>query len=194
MPEESRSQEPVSSYVEALREGVPFRDANGVIQYPTFRSRPRPTFTLDRFHRVLLTGSVVASLGYTLWTVVRIPSMPDQLPMHFAADGSVTRYGSPWEMLIPASVMLATVIGCAILTRYPRIYNYGFATLTEANTQAHYENGVRMMVWTVLGTAAMHIVALGGIVGDWPVTPAVWIALAAMMGALAFFIVRMSRL
>lgn len=192
--ERPEDREPVSSYVEALRRGVPFRDEDGALHYPTMRSRPYPSFSLDPLHRFLLIGSVVVSVGYTLWMVARIPSMPDQVPMHFAADGSVNRYGSPWEMLIPASLFLAAIIGCAVLTRYPRIYNYGLGRVTEENIQAHYKNSVQLMIWTVFSVAVLHIIALGGIAGDWPTFPAIWIGLVLMLGSMAFFILRMFKL
>lgn len=194
MPDQTAGREPVSNYVEAMRHGVPFRDEEGVLHYPTMRSRPQPTFTLDPLHRFLLFGSLAATIGYTLWMVARIPSMPEQVPMHFSADGSVNRHGSPWEMLIVAALLLLTIIGCAILTRYPRIYNYGVGRVTEENIQAHYKNGVQLMVWTVFGVAVILIISLGGIAGDWSVTPAIWVGLALMLCSTAFFILRMFKL
>lgn len=158
------------------------------------RSRPQPTFTLDPLHRFLLIGSLVVAVGFTLWMVARIPSMPEQVPMHFAADGSVNRYGSPWEMLIPASLTLATIIGCAVLTRYPRIYNYGVGRVTEENIQSHYKNSVQMMIWMVFSLTSVHIIMLGSIAGDWPANPAIWIGLTLVLGSAAFFILRMTRL
>lgn len=192
--EQTLGREPVSNYVEALRSGVPFRDVDGLLRYPTMRSRPRPTFSLDPLHRFLLVGSVVVSIGYTLWMAARIPSMPEQVPVHFSADGSVNRYGSPWEMMIVAALLLATIIGCAILTRYPRIYNYGTGKVTEKNIQAHYKNGVQLMVWMVFSVTLIHIILLGGIAGDWPISPAVWVGLSVTLGSMVFFILRMSKL
>jgi len=43
------AQEPTNNSVEAVRRGVPYRDEEGVLHYPTKRSRPHPTFTLDAF-------------------------------------------------------------------------------------------------------------------------------------------------
>ncbi|THJ68461.1 DUF1648 domain-containing protein [Arthrobacter echini] len=186
--------EPVGDYVEALRHDVPFRDGTGVLHYPTMRSRPQPSFVLDPLHRFLLIGSVVAALGYTIWIIGRIPSMPAQIPLHFSADGSVDRYGSPWEILIPACILLATIIGLAILTRYPRIYNYGVGRVTEENIQAHYRNGVQMMIWATFSATVLHIAALGSIAGDWSIIPGIWFGLGLLLGSMTFFILRMLRL
>ncbi|WP_157983819.1 DUF1648 domain-containing protein [Nesterenkonia muleiensis] len=194
MTERTEPREPVSNYVEALRRGVPFRDEQGALHYPTVRSRPQPGFTLDPVHRFLLTGSLVVSIGYTLWMVARIPSMPEQVPMHFSADGSVNRYGSPWEMLILACLSLAVIVGCVVLTRYPRIYNYGIGKVTEENIQAHYKNAVQMMVWLAFSLAVLHFTMLGSIAGDWPASPAIWFGMALMFGSAAFFILRMLKI
>lgn len=51
-----------TSWVEAQRRGKPFRDADGTISYPSYRTRPKPDSTLDPFHRGLLTASVAAAV------------------------------------------------------------------------------------------------------------------------------------
>lgn len=192
--EDTSGHEAANNYVEAVRSGVPFRDEEGVLHYPTKRSRPQPSFTLDAFHRFLLIGSVVVAIGYTAWMVFRIPSMPEQLPMQFAADGSVNRYGSPWELLIPAALLLATIFGCALLTRYPRIFNYGTGKTTENNIQAHYKNGVQLMVWMTFSATVMLIISLGGIAGDWAMTPAIWVGLGLFIVPILFFTLRIPKL
>lgn len=191
---DTSAQEPADNYVEAVRRGVPFRDEEGVLHYPTMRSRPHPTFTLDAFHRFLLIGSVVVAIGYTAWMIFRIPSMPDQLPMHFAADGSVNRYGSSWELLIIAALLLVPIFGCALLTRYPRIFNYGTGKTTEKNIQAHYKNGVQLMVWMTFSATVLLIISLGGIAGDWAMAPAIWIGLGLFIVPILFFTLRMPKL
>ena len=191
--DDTSAHEPANTYVEAVRRGVPYRDEQGVLHYPTKRSRPQPDFTLDAFHRFLLIGSVVVAIGYTAWMIFRIPSMPEQLPMHFAADGSVNRYGSPWELLIPAALLLATILGCALLTRYPRTFNYGTGKITENNIQSHYKNGVQLMVWMTFSATVLLIISLGGIAGDWSMTPAVWIGLGLFIIPILFFTLRMPK-
>lgn len=194
MVHQAEDREPADTYRDALSRGVPFRDEDGRLHYPTMRSRPQPSFTLDLFHRALLMGSLVVSFGYTVWMVLRIPSMPELVPMHFSADGSVNRYASPWEMLILMAVMMAMIIGLAVLTRYPRIFNYGVGTVTDENIQAHYKNAVQLMIWTVLSMAVLHIIALGGIAGDWSINPGIWFGMAILLGSAAFFILRMTKL
>lgn len=187
-------QEPAGNYVEAVRRGVPFRDAAGSVQYPTMRSRPHRNFGLDPFHCYLLLSSLIVAVAYTAWMLARIPSLPDQMPMQFAGDGSVNRYGSPVEMVILAGILLTTIIGCAVLVWYPRIYNYGVKKVTAENIQDHYRNGMQMMVWMVFGLATIQVISLGGVVGDWPISPAIWGGLALVLGSTSFFIARMIKL
>lgn len=194
MGKNSKSSEPVSTYAQALREGVPFRNPDGALEYPTLRSRPQAEFTLDPMHRLLLLGSLVVAACYTLWMLARIPSMPEEVPMHFASDGSVNRYGSPWEMVGLAAMMLVMIAGCALLARYPRIFNFGVSKVTERNIQAHYKNGVQMMVWVALSLTVLQVVMLGSIAGDWSMSPALGFAMALMLGSMGFFIVRMFRI
>lgn len=193
-PKRAGGGEPAENYVEALRKGVPFRNEDGVLEYPTMSSRPQPNFVLDPLHRFLLIGSVVTTVAYTLFMWIRIPGMPDEVPMHFAADGSVNRYGSPMEMIGLSILMTVTILGCAVLARFPRVYNYGFGKITEDNIQAHYKNGVQMMVWTVFSMTVLYIIALGGTAGDWATSPAIWLAMVLMLGSMGYFILRMSKL
>lgn len=106
----------------------------------------------------------------------------------------VNRYGSPWEIVGVAALMLAAIIGCAVLTRFPRTYSYGLSRVTEDTIQAQYKNGVQMMIWTVAAVTLVHVIMLGGITEDWPVSPWIWGGLALMLVSQAFFILRISRL
>jgi len=135
---------------------------------------------------------VVVAIGYTAWLIFRIASMPEQIPMHFAADGSVNRYGSPWEILIPAVFLLDTILGCAFLTRYPRIFNYGTGESTENNIQAHYKSGVQLMVWMTFSATVLLIISLGAIAGDRALTPAVRLGLGLFIVPILLFTLRMS--
>lgn len=194
MAQQTEDREPADNYREALLRGVPYRAEDGKLRYPTMSSRPKPDFTLDPLHRFLLVGSLVVAIGYTVWMVARIPSMPDEVPMHFAPDGSVNRYGSPWEMLILVVLVLGTIIGVAILSRYPRVYNYSTSQVTEDNIQAHYKNGVQLMTWMVFSCTVLYFVMLGSIAGDWPMNPGIWIAMAILFGSGAFFLLRMQKI
>ncbi len=89
--------------MEAQRRGKPFRDADGTISYPSYRTRPKPDFTLDPFHRGLLTASVAAAVLASVYTLLQIPSMPEEVPIHWSGGGTVSyrsRGSIAWPILL----------------------------------------------------------------------------------------------
>lgn len=181
-----------TSYQEALRRRVPLQDPDGTLSYPSARSRPKPDFTLDPFHRALLGISVVVPVLLTVLVAIQAPSMPGQVPVHFSLDGSVNRYGSPWEGLWTALGVTVIILVVAVLARFPRIFNYP-VELTSRNVQSQYENAVQMMVWLNVSMAVTAV----GIVSLWFQLRwfgVVWAGLVLMVVVMGFFIRRMLRL
>lgn len=86
-----------TSYQDAVQRGVPLQETDGTLTYPTARSRPKPTSTLDPLHRALMAISVVVPVALTVFAAAQIPMMDQQVPVHFNLDGTVNRFGSPWE-------------------------------------------------------------------------------------------------
>lgn len=191
-PDSEDDDDVATSYQEALRRGVPLRDPDGTLSYPSSRSRPKPDFTLDPLHRGLMGFSVVVPVVLLVLVAIRLPSMPDQVPVHFSFDGSVNRYGSPWEGLIAGLVLCAIIIGIAVLARYPRIFNYP-TELNSSNVQVQYKNAVQMLVWMNLGIA---ILAVGSFAVWFDAIPIhlVWVGLAVIGLSAAVFIGRMFKL
>ncbi len=112
--------------------------------------------------------------------------------MQYGVDGEVTREGSPAEAVIVLSVLGITTIGLAVLTRYPRIFNFPFM-LTEHNVQRQYKNAVQMLVWVAAGMALLEVVMIGvwmGVLSE----NLFWIPVAAILGSTVVFIVRMFKL
>lgn len=178
-----------TSWVEAQRRGKPFRDADGTISYPSYRTRPKPDFTLDSFHRGLLTASVAAAVLASVYTLLQIPSMPEEVPIHWSGGGTVS-YGSRGSIAWPILLVMLCVIGTAVLTRYPRGYNYP-VDLNEHNVQAQYRNGAQMMVWTTVSVAIINVgMVLPWITGTEDITLAL-VGLGVLILSSIFFIRRM---
>lgn len=181
-----------TSYLAAVRRGVPLRETDGTLTYPTSRSRPRSNFTLDPLHRSLMAISVLVPVLLTVFLATQVPSMPAEVPVQFGFDGSVNRYGSPWEGFWVVAVMAVTIIGVAVLARYPRTFNFPIA-LSEHNAQVQYKNAVQMMVWLNVSMAVMTL----GMISVWFGT--LWLGLAwagvvLMIVTMVFFIHRMFKL
>ncbi|GAA1455317.1 DUF1648 domain-containing protein [Nesterenkonia lacusekhoensis] len=153
---EGRDPEVETSWTEAMRTGKPFRDDHGTLVYPTAKSRPQPAVRMDPFHRGLLASSVAVAVLVSVYTLLQIPSMSEEVPVRWGFSGDVT-YGSPATMIWPVLGLLVGTLGCAVLARYPRIYNYP-RELNERNVQRQYRNGAQLMVWT---TASLAMTTLG---------------------------------
>lgn len=184
--------ETAASYQEAVRRGVPLRESDGTLIYPTARSRPQPDFVLDPLHRALLLISVVVPVLLIVLFAVGMSSMPAQVPVQFGLDGSVNRYGSPWEGLWTAVGAAAVIIGVAVLARFPRVFNYP-VELTGSNVQAQYKNAVQMMVWLNVSMAVMAM-GLTALWIDLLWVNLAWVGLVLMGVSMVFFIRRMLKL
>lgn len=180
------------SYQEAMRRGVPLQEPDGTLIYPTTRSRPKPTFTLDPLHRALMVISVAVPVMLTVFVAAQIPMMDQQVPVHFSWDGTVNRYGSPWEGFWTAAGVTVMIIGIAVLARYPRVFNNP-VELNSSNVQQQYKNAVQMLTWLNLAMAIMAV----GMMGLWfePLWfPLVWVGLTLMGVSMVFFMRRMFKL
>ncbi|MCT1616621.1 hypothetical protein GKZ75_02295 [Kocuria indica] len=170
----------------------PIRNHDGDAVYTSFSERPPAEFMLDLFHRALLVISVVLAAGLPVYFLLWARGIGGPLPMQYGVDGEVTREGSPAEAVIVLSVLGITTIGLAVLTRYPRIFNFPFM-LTEHNVQRQYKNAVQMLVWVAAGMALLEVVMIGvwmGVLSE----NLFWIPVAAILGSTVVFIVRMFKL
>lgn len=184
--------EAAASYQEAVRRRVPLREPDGTLVYPSARSRPKPDFVLDPLNRALLLISLLVPVLLIVLFAVQMPSMPEQVPVQFGLDGSVNRYGSPWEGLWTAVGAAAVIVGVAILARYPRVFNYP-VELTGSNVQAQYKNAVQMLVWLNVSMAVMAM-GLTALWIDLLWINLVWAGLVLMGVSMVFFIRRMFKL
>ncbi|GAA4921055.1 DUF1648 domain-containing protein [Nesterenkonia rhizosphaerae] len=185
----------VTSYQESVRTGKPLRGDDGTLIYTHFNNRPRPHFTLDPFHRVLFWGSVIAPTVLIVWFILRLisGSLAEEVPLHYGIDGQPTRYGSPLEALIPLILLAGSLYGIAVLTRYPRIYNFPFE-LNEHNVQRQYQNAVQMMIWIQVSMALVLLAMLLDFQGMNILLPLMSAAMVIMIGSLVGGIFRMYRL
>ncbi|MCF2622451.1 DUF1648 domain-containing protein [Collinsella tanakaei] len=61
-------------------------------------------------------ATIVLALIPVVIALVLVPGLPDEVPMRFDATGAVTRYGSKFEMLIPAAMSVAFGFGIYVQT------------------------------------------------------------------------------
>lgn len=181
-----------TSYQDAVQRGVPLQETDGTLTYPTARSRPKPTSTLDPLHRALMWVGVVVPVLLSVYIASQMPSMPEQVPVQFGFDGSVNRYGSPWEGFWTMIGVTVLIIGIAVLARFPRSLNYPML-MNSANVQAQYKNAVQMLVWTNVSMAVISV-GMMSIWFDLVWLNLVWVGLVLMGASAVFFITRMFKL
>lgn len=104
----------------------------------------------------------------------------------------MTREGSTVEAALILTGLGIVTIGCGVLTRFPRIYNFP-VILTEHNVQRQYKNGVQLMAWATACLAGTMVVT----VANWLWGLGVgltWLPSAAGICVLIVFIWRMVKL
>ncbi|MCT1803196.1 hypothetical protein [Kocuria carniphila] len=165
------------------------QDPGGDQPLTTFSERPQPNFALDPFHKVLLAVSMIAAVALPVYFFLRSFGAQGDFALHYDFTGDVTREGSLQEAAVILVLLSLLTIGCGVLTRYPRIFNFP-VTLTRENVQRQYKNAVQMLVWIVAGMAAILAIMVGGWLGILSVD-LMWLPLAAMGIVLIVFIRRM---
>lgn len=117
--------------------------------------RPARTYSTDRLTRLL---RVVTWVLAPLHVVIMLPgalSGTDEVPLHWNFDGTVTRYGSAWEILIVSVVFAVLVAGILLLSLKPQWLNHA-TIVTETNAQEVYREGERLMIWLAFVMAGMQ--------------------------------------
>lgn len=168
------------------------QDPGGDQPIMTFSERPQPKFELDPFHKVLLAVSMISAVGLPVYFFLRSSGAQGNFALHYDFTGDVTREGSFQEAAIILVLLSLLTIGCGLLTRYPRIFNFP-VTLTRDNVQRQYKNAVQMVVWIVAAMAAILAIMVGGWLGILSVD-LMWLPLATMGIILIVFIRRMIKL
>lgn len=98
--------------------------------------------------------------------LVRYPSLPPEIPIHFNAAGVADGWGARSNILLLSAIMVVLVSGVSWGSRYPHGFNYPF--IVE-----------RMMVWVACGLTALYAsLGLGTVLGF---EPGVWITAAFIL-------------
>lgn len=140
---------------------------DGLEEYRTLAERPQPDYVLGLGWRALRPGAVVVGL---------IPVLMILQVVLGGGDAERADAGLAWTA---ALTWAACVVGPAVLSRHPRIFNYP-PMLTSANAQRLYQ----------LGEITMLLVSAGCAVVLWGMTAAVglpvgWLTWVGIIGLAA---------
>lgn len=130
----------------------------------TDSGRPVRTFTTGPLTLWLRRVTLVAAVAVTAWVLVRYPSMPDTVPVHFGTGGEADEWGSKSTVLWLSLIMLVCWGGFHWLSYHPdaSFVNYPKA-LTVVNAPAMYRAGEQMMVWLNAGLVVLYAGLAGAI-------------------------------
>ena len=133
-------------------------------------------------------------VGISIYLMVRWNSLPDQVPGHYNAQGTVDRWGSKGELLTLPIVSFILYIGITVLEKYPAIWNTG-VKVTEENKERVYR-ALKSMIGTskltvVLCFGFLQINSMNGTALPWFFLP---VFLLLLFGGITFYIVRLVRI
>lgn len=152
-------------------------------------TRPR-TDRVPAHVRALVVVGWVLTLGGAGVVALRMPSLPDEVPMHYDATGTVDGWGDPAALWGLVALWVAMQVMLTVLVRMPHVHNYP-VTVTEENAPALYRQsqemlGVMMLAMGVVLLGMVPVTADGG--GTW------WLIVLGALGALAATIVGVARM
>jgi len=132
--------------------------------------------------------------GIWIYVLVRWSSLPEKLPGHYNFAGEIDRWGSRGELLSAPVVMLVLFILLSVAERFPRIWNTGME-VTEQNRERVYT-----LIRHLLTSSKLLMVAIFSCItlcsaAAQPLSP--WflpLTIVAILGLLAFYIVRLVRI
>ena len=75
---------------------------------------------------------VLLLVGLVIYLIVAWGGIPDQIPGHFGADGTVTRYDSKGSLIIIPIIAWVMFLGISLVERFPQVWNTG-VRVTEEN-------------------------------------------------------------
>lgn len=123
--------------------------------------QPRPQIHFDTGLGVkIMNGTSIASVAIAaILVLVRYSALPDTIAVHFNIRGEADGWGSKTSVIWLIVVGLALTIGMAVLSKFPRIFNYPHQ-ITEENAERSYRGGQRLMAGTNLLCGLMFAVIL----------------------------------
>jgi uncharacterized membrane protein len=106
--------------------------------------RPQIEIKPDKFDLLIEAIGVLAILLLVLIPIYYYEQLPEQIPIHFNANGEVDAYdnrGTIWTLPVIGSVLFISLL---ILSRYPHLFNY-LQEITPENAEYQYKNASKML-------------------------------------------------
>ena len=138
--------------------------------------------------------SILSIVGVAAYLLLAWNQIPDQIPGHYNALGEVNRWGSKSELIILPIISVVIYGMITLIERFPQIWNTG-VKITEENRTVVYR-----LLKSLIAVVKMFVLLMFAsltVISSLRLNLPVWYMLAflvVLFGAIAYFIVRLSRL
>lgn len=156
-------------------------------------TRPRRTYRTHPREVALQVVGWLLVVGTAVGLAVRMPTLPDRVPVHFEAAGDPDRWGSPGEVWGAVGMMVLIQALLTLVARVPHRHNYP-VPVTEENAQGMYRVSEQMTTHLMLAVGVLTVGMVGSMTDDggfaWPF---VAVGLAGMLVATVVGVARVLR-
>ena len=138
--------------------------------------------------------SLSCLVGVAVYLLLAWKTIPQQVPGHYNASGAVDRWGSKSELIILPIISVVIYGMITLIERFPQIWNTG-VKITEENRTVVY----RLLKSLIAVVKMMTLLMFGSlsVISSLCIRLPIWFLLAYLVilfGAIAYFIVRITRL
>ena len=156
--------------------------------------RPKLKIEIETIDKIYNTLSIVGLLLLLSIPAYYYGNLPDQIPIHFGADGKADGFGSKNTIWMMPGLGFLMFTGLWSLAKVPHVYNYP-VEITEENAAIQYQKGARLI--RVLNALIMLVFAYitykmtrsaTGAVADLPhyFTPLFMVTMTTIIGVYIF--------
>ena len=136
---------------------------------------------------------LVMLIGTPLYLVIRWPSIPDKLPMHYNFAGEIDRWGGKGEVLFLVVMVWILYLMISLVEHFPSVWNTG-VQVTQENRMRVYRTLKYMVKTLKLAMTLVFTFLIFNTVAGTPLPgwfTAVYVIL--IIGDLAFWFIRLYR-
>lgn len=106
--------------------------------------RPKIKIPLSAADKII--EAVALLLLLIMWAAILLTysHLPQQVPLHFNAEGEIDRYGSKAELFIVPAIATLLYIALSFLNDYPHVFSY-IRKVHRRNARILYTNSTKML-------------------------------------------------
>ena len=107
-----------------------------------YEYRPKLDLPRTRIQKVAnIVGYGVFIIGI-IYSIIYLPSLPAEVPIHFNIGGEVDGWGSKYTLLLLPFIGIVSFLALEAVEKRPHIHNYP-SSLDENNVYQHYALSIR---------------------------------------------------